>query len=205
MSTVAEQPERGNLTPGQWTIAALAEIHERVEQIGRDLGAVEIPTDRTDQETLRIFGAIDQAAKRLEAISKKAKERRDGMNEKVLDALERMGVKNAPLQGGPTVFQERTLWAGTADEIDDVDEAYRAACEGLVAAGLEEYVQTRFNVQSLSGYFRERERELEAEARERDGLPADAPVVIDLEELIPEELRGLVKVTESVKAKARKS
>lgn len=192
-------------TPAKATIATLAELRERTDEIGRDLGSIVLPTATTDAETLRLFAGLDQVAKRLEAISKRAKERRDLMNDDVLEALARMEVKNAPLAGGPTVFQERTLWAGTAMETDDTDAAYDAACDALEAAGLGEYVQRRFNVQSLSGYFRERERELEAEARERDGLAADAPVVVDPDELLPEELVGLVKVTESVKAKARNS
>lgn len=191
--------------PAPAAIARLKAIRATIEEAARELNELDIPTVAEPREVLQIFGGIDQVAKRFEALAKKSKERRDSLNERVLDTLAAMGVKNAPLQGGPTVFQERTLWAGTAMETDDTDAAYSAACDALEAAGLGEYVQRRFNVQSLSGYFRERERELEAEARERDGLAADAPVVVDPEELLPEELRGLVKVTESVKAKARNS
>lgn len=195
------------------TDAPTASNHEaalRVLEEGRTLAleiierlaALELPPDGTAAEELRLFAAVDGLAKRLDKTAKKAKDVRDGLNERALAALEEIGLKNAPLDGGPTVYRERQLWAGVPEpEQEGATRDYDAACDALEEAGLGEYVQRRFNVQSLSSYFRELERQEDERRRELE-LP---PVMDPEEEILPAELRGKVTLAEVVKAKARGS
>lgn len=210
-----QQDPTAGLTEEQIAEVRLGLLHKNLDDlelstnaVALDLASIEVPTGLSTKEQLRIFGKLHKATKRLEAVADKAKKKRDAMNDRTLEALEEIGLQNAPLADlGVTVFKERTLWAGTdkVDDDEDTDSAYERACQALKEAGLDEFVQTRFNVQSLSGYFREREKELEAAERERLGLGPDAPVVVDLEQVLPEPLRGAVKLTENVKAKAKQS
>lgn len=207
MEATDQQAQAPEAVPShEAAIAVLSSIANDVVEIERRLAQVVVPPVGRAGEELRLFAKLDRVGKRLEAAGKKAKGKAAELNDRVLAALEEVGLQNAPLAGGVTVYQERVLWAGNdADDEEDADAAYERACNALEEAGLGEYVQRRYNVQSLSGYFREEERRLEAEIRERDGLPPDQPVDVDPADLIPEPLQGVVKVSEVVKAKAKQS
>jgi hypothetical protein len=163
-------------------------------------------------ETLKLFAEVDGIVKAAEGMLKRAKALRELLDHRTIEALGKLGLKNAPLDGGPTVYSERKLWA-KLDVDEDADENERkarkaAAIAALKEAGLGEYVEEGFNSNSLSAVIRERETELEDKAREEAGLAPGAPVAIDPEEILSgdwEPLRGAIAVSEVVKAKARTS
>lgn len=182
-------------------LAALAELQPVAIAFIGDLAELEIPPAGQASEELQLFAAVDRLAKTLEKAGKRAKEIRDGLNDRALDALETLGLHNAPLSGGPTIYRERQLWANVPEpEEDGAERDYEGACDALEEAGLGEYVQRRFNVQSLSAYFRELEREEDARRKE-----LEEPPVMDPDELLPEALKGRISLAEVVKAKARQS
>lgn len=171
------------------TAALAIEAREVLDRVKPETGA-------PPQDTIRLFAEVDRATKVLDDALGRAKRTRDSMNERVLEALDQLGLKNAPLDGGPTVYQERVLWANAEKDPATDKGDYASACAALEEAGLGEYVERTFNVQRLSAYFREEEKRLEAERG------PEAPP-LDPEELLPEPLRGKVRLTESRKAKAR--
>lgn len=200
---MTDPPAAGTATPDVARAAASTLL--------RDARSVQPPNAAAlkPAERLQAFALLDAAAKDADAASKLLKALREDMNESVVGALDALGLQRAPLAGGPTIYRSRELWAGL-DLPDDVDDDEKAAireraCQALKDEGLDDYVQEGFNSQSLSGYFRDRERELEDDARERDGLPDDAPVAVDPDDLLPEGLRGVIRLTERVQAKAKTS
>lgn len=207
---MAAEPETEQQTTPAEALLALGNARTNAARLkdGLDENLVPIPTGATPRDVLQAFASVDGAVKAADAAAKRLKDWRAGMEDRVLEALEQIGVQRAPLTGGPTIYRSRELWAGNAvDEDDEIstDDAYERTCAALEKAGLGQYVQTRYNVQSLSAYFREREKELEAEIRDRDGLGLDDPVAVDPEDLVPEPLRGVLKISEVVKPKARTS
>jgi len=108
-------------------------------------------------------------------------ERQKELEEPVMDFMAQMGLERVRING-MTVYIRRELWAGA------VDGDYEKACKALKEAGLGDYVQERFNTQSLSAYIREADKE-------EGGWEANVPPV----------LRDAIKVTEKFRLQARKS
>lgn len=90
------------------------------------------------------------------------------VEESLLEQFGEAGISSVRAEGG-TVSLSRQLWATCADG------DYSRACAALEAAGLSEFVQNRFNSNTLSAYFRE---------LDRDGRP------------IPKALEGAIDVAE---------
>lgn len=197
-------------TPVEAAVESLKAARKTLEtEVAQVLADLDLPTTDDPAEILKLFAGVDGLVKVAEKLTKRAKDERQGLNDRTLQALQKLGLRNAPVQGGPTIYQARELWAGVEASGDEVtDEDRNEAIEALKSAGLDEYVAEGFNVQQLSAFFRERERELEEQIREREGLPADEPVVVDLDELFAGELaplRGKIKLSEKVTAKAKTS
>lgn len=89
----------------------------------------------------------------LEAELSDVKKKMGELEPVLLTAIEEEKFPESSRVDGMTVFLRRQVWASAKDG------DYEAACEALRAAGLEEYVNTRFNVQSVSAYVRDLERE----------------------------------------------
>lgn len=64
--------------------------------------------------------------------------------------------------GGYTIYPRKQGWASAADKV--------AAYEALVAAGLDDFALKTFNVQSVSGLYREWERNGEKPPAELEGI-----------------------------------
>lgn len=138
-----------------------------------------------DIKAAQRFAELETRKKELEAELNEVKKELDeigGENGYLLDQMIQAGVEKLNVNGR-TLYIHRQLWAGA------VDGDYDAACDGLEEAGLGDYVQRRFNVHSLSAYFRERYNEDD---------------VIEPEEIIPEPLKGKVSLIEKVKIRSRK-
>lgn len=126
--------------------------------------------------------AMTLVKRELERSLKSIKRELEPLNQAVLDEFADRGVTSMrDAATGKTVSMSRKVWARRADGIDS-----GVACEGLEAAGLGDFVEQGFNTHSLSGYFRELVKERMAE-----GDPVD-----DLDELLPEPLRGLIALTD---------
>lgn len=110
----------------------------------------------------------------------------------VIDYFQKHGVDRQAIDG-TTVYLRRELWAGREEAIEN-----DAACAALVAAGLPDYVEPRFNTMKLSAYVRELDKQDE-HADARDRKPGDA-----FFESHPG-TRGVIKVSEVFKVGARNS
>lgn len=104
----------------------------------------------------------------LEAQAKELAREIQELEESLLEQFGEAGISSVRAEGG-TVSLSRQLWATCADG------DYSRACAALHAAGLDEFVQPRFNSNTLSAYFRE---------LDRDGRP------------IPKALEGAIDVAE---------
>lgn len=194
--------------PVEAAVGAYGEVGREADAIAKRLADLHPPTPEKPQDALQLFAHADRARKKLEAAAERAKQQASAHSARALAALQELGLQNAPLAGGPTVYQERTLWANPAKDPETEKGDYERACDALEAAGLDEYVLRTFNVQSLSAFFRERERQLEDEVRARENLAPDAPVAVDPDDLFSGELaplKGRIQISEAVKAKARQS
>jgi hypothetical protein len=104
----------------------------------------------------------------LEAEAKEVAAEIAEIEESLLEQFGEAGISSVRAEGG-TVSMSRQLWA-TCREGN-----YERACAALRAAGLDEFVQPRFNANSLSAYFRELDREGKP-------IPAEIDGAIDLAE-----------------------
>jgi len=71
----------------------------------------------------------------------------------VVEFFQRHGVDKETIDG-VTVYLRRELWAGREENVD-----MPTACAALQEAGLPDYVEPRFNTNSLSAYARELDRQ----------------------------------------------
>lgn len=95
---------------------------------------------------------------------------------------------------GTLVSTARRIWARVAREGDEATDAERErAADALIAADLGDYVQRGFNVNSLSAYFRELAQAHDEAQRE---LPEDQRTPLDVDQLLPEQLRGAIELTD---------
>jgi hypothetical protein len=108
-------------------------------------------------EKLQLFVQLEKRRKELEAEVKEIGKEIEALgvdNEHpggLMDEMLEAGLTTAKVDG-VTVYFDRKLWAGAADG------DYDRACDALVAAGMSDYVQRRFNVNSMSAYVREMDK-----------------------------------------------
>lgn len=125
----------------------------------------------------------------LDVSLKAVKDALSPRHEELLDAFAQEGVSSKRhAETGKLVYINRRVWARPA-EGEDKD----STADALVAAGLGEYVERGWNTTSLSAYFNE-----QVKAREADHQP-----VTDLDEMLPQELRGVIALTEDHKIGVR--
>jgi hypothetical protein len=108
----------------------------------------------------------------------------------------RSGDKHAPT--GASLSLTRKVWAKLDVDVENLDKHHadqvRADCKAQVAealrdVGLGDMVRPDFNLQTLSAYFREQVKQHDAEQRD---LPEHERKPLDLDTLIPDDLRGLL-------------
>lgn len=130
-------------------------------------------------DNLKEFISLRGAKSELEAELKLIKKKISALESKLLDDFDNDGVHSMKIENtagrNVTVYINRQLWASPED-------GYEKACSALRAAGLDEYVHERFNVNSLSSYVRELDEE-------------EAP--------LPEEFEGAISVTEKYSLRTR--
>lgn len=101
------------------------------------------------------FSELELRRRELEAELKVVEQEQDTLQPTILEQFVNSGVSKVTLNG-LTLYIHSQLWAGVDRQDGETDEsAYARACEKLKEMGLDDYVQTRFNSQSLSAYFRE--------------------------------------------------
>lgn len=132
--------------------------------------------------------------RRLDAYKKKLNERLAELEQQVLDELAERGERGFKHDGtGKTVSITQQVWARIAKTGDDTTpEDRERAADALVAAGLGDYVQRGFNVQSLSAYFRE---QVNAWLDEQAQLPAHERQPLNIDRFLPEPLKGAIDLT----------
>lgn len=107
------------------------------------------------------------------------------LQDSLIEAIEEDRYPNGGKVGGRTLYIKRTLWAGVVKGHEKPE-----VCDALRAADLGDYVTETFNTHSLSAYVRDVARE--KKTSEIDLSPEE------IMQHLPEELHGLVKVTEKV-------
>jgi len=109
--------------------------------------------------------------RRIEAELKAAKKAVAKLEEPVREVFARLGVDSLRI-AGYSLAPSSTWWAGA------FDKDYATACAALREAGLDEFVQERFNTNTVSAWVRELDRTV-------DGQP-----------ILPKALLGKLKVSE---------
>lgn len=130
-----------------------------------------------DSRSLQTYSRLWKEQQAAKAKLDKIKAQLAEVEPRVLDFFQKSGVPRMTVRG-VTIYTKRDLWAGREEGITN-----EVACEALAKAGLGDFAAMRFNTQTLSAYVRECEKN---------------------EEPLPEEFKGVIKVSETFKIQARK-
>lgn len=137
--------------------------------------------------TLDQFVALTERKRDLERQLRFIRDELAPLEAQLLDEFSAEGVRGKRHDAsGKLVSITRQIWARAHDGEKDM------AADALEAAGLGDYVQRGFNTNSLSAYFRELAKQ-----------HAEAGNPVDLEQLLPEALRGAIDLTEDHKLSVR--
>jgi hypothetical protein len=101
------------------------------------------------------------------------------VQEQVIDAFVEAGVQSLKTKSGQTVFLHTQVWAN-AREGD-----YDRACDALVVAGYEDFVERRFNTNKVSALVRELRQE-----RGEEGVPLPVRDALQIREVVSARVRG---------------
>ncbi len=138
------------------------------------------------------FVAIDDQIKDLETQVKRLKDDKAELEAEIMAAFAEEGTKSIKLTDGRSVGLHRQIWASAVDQ--------DKLCHALAECGAGELVKTAVNTQSLSSWVREHERDNEAKGATAPVLEADVAGQFEL----PEEVVGLIKITEKFSIRARR-
>lgn len=140
-------------------------------------------TDETERNPVQEFVALEKRRRKLEAELGRIKTDLATTEPMALEWMSSNGIDSCVVED-MTAYVKRELWAKRPDDVSAEE-----LCEGLTAAGLEEFVHPATNMQTLSGYVRELDKD------------KDDP----MEELqLPPELDGLLEVSERFRLRTRK-
>lgn len=131
-----------------------------------------------DVAKIREYNALRQRAKTLVDEAKALMEQADEMEQALLEDLAEAGVPRITVDGR-TTYIHRELWAKRPEGITT-----EQVCDGLRAAGFDQFVNLTYNSQTVSAWLRELEK-------------ADAP--------IPPELDGILTTTEKFSLRSTKA
>lgn len=104
-------------------------------------------------EMAKQFVALAKEKRDLEARLDHVKKGMKDLQPLLLAAIEEGRFPESSRVDGTTVFLRKQTWASAKDG------NYEAACAALIECGLEGYVNTRFNTNSVSAYVRDLEKE----------------------------------------------
>lgn len=143
-----------------------------------------------DTKKIKEFVKLNQRKKDLESEAKSVGAEMRKLETELLEQFAEDGVSNINLDG-VTVYTHSQLWAGAKDG------DYERACEALREEGLGDYVQERFNANSISAWVREYVRELQEEKPDLDTEDAST--------WLPGRLKDTISVAEKFGLRMRKS
>lgn len=150
------------------------ELRERAEHVDTVLGQVV---------------ELTELKRTLDSALKATKDKLDPRHEQLLEEFAGEGVSSKRhAETGKLVYVNRRVWARPAD-----GHTKDTTADLLEAAGLGDYVERGWNTTSLSAYFNE-----QVKTREADGQP-----VTNLDQLLPDQLRGAIALTEDHKIGVR--
>ena len=129
-----------------------------------------------NMEQVRRLAELEDEKSDLERRLKRVKSEIADVEPVVRDEMAQEGVQSINV-GDRTVYLHRQLWARPRDG------DYASAVEALREVGLDEYVEEKFNVHSLSAVVREWDRN---------------------DEEVPEELAKSLEITEDIKVRSQR-
>lgn len=162
-------------------------------EMAGEIAAMEAPPKQMSPKDLlaKLVEKYDQKAKAQSVLDDLTAEV-DLLKEQVKYLFVEMGVNQ--MKVGKTVYLNRQIWAGTAENATNVEVVH-----ALERLNLDSYVT--YNHQSLSGYVREIAKQ------HKEWYDRDGHLLVDTDKIIaelPEPLNKLVKVTEKVDIKIKK-
>jgi hypothetical protein len=115
---------------------------------------LDAPIDR--DRDVREFAQLTLKKRELEGSVKQDDPRRKQLEQRILDDLAERGLKGVDLAGIGKVSIKKQLWAKVKRDGDTPTEAEKeAAAQALKDAGLDDYVNETFNLQTVSSLYRE--------------------------------------------------
>ena len=129
-------------------------------------------------ENLRRYVHLKDQISKVDTDLSELKKQAGELEQELLDELSDDGINKITVDGR-TVYMRRELWARKEQGV----EGYEVA-QAVMKAGLDEYVQPKVNMQSLSAFVRDLDR---------------------AEEPLPYELEGVVRVDEVFRLGVRSS
>lgn len=134
-----------------------------------------------DANRLHLYAELDQKRLRLRKEQEDIEAALKPLEEAILEEITQEGVTSfrvtTPDFGLVNVYLERRVWAKC------VDGDWARATQALKSAGLTEYIEVKYNTQSLSAYLRE---------LDRAGEP------------LPEQLMGAIDAEQRLSVRTRK-
>lgn len=123
---------------------------------------------------------LNRLIKEKEREVKDLRKKREDQEELILELLSQLGLDSVKSLGA-TIYIHRQLWAN-ARQYEDGNRDYESACQGLIAVGHPEMVETKFNVMRVSSLVREYDKE--------DAIPDELRVTMEIAEKISARVRG---------------
>jgi hypothetical protein len=138
---------------------------------------------------LKQFTKLDVEKRKIKLRLKAIEAEMDALQDPIKEMFEQMEMTNTKI-GDVTVYLKRDIWVGRANE----DVTGEQLASALRAGGLEDYVRSEnMNIQSISAWLREQLRD--------SGIAEPG----DLRELMPVDLRPLIKISDNFSVSTRKS
>jgi hypothetical protein len=123
------------------------------------------------------FKKLAERKRELEASLREVKNQMAAEQEPLLDELAESGLRSAKLEDGSTIYIHRSVFVGAKDT------DYDRACDAFVNAGMGEFVQRRFNVNTVSAWYREA-------TADGESIPSALEDVLDVNERVSLRVRS---------------
>ena len=123
------------------------------------------------------FKKLAERKRELEASLREVKNQMAAEQEPLLDELAESGLRSAKLEDGSTIYIHRSVFVGAKDT------DYDRACDAFADAGMGEFVQRRFNVNTVSAGYREA-------TADGESIPSTLEDVLDVNERVSLRVRS---------------
>ena len=123
------------------------------------------------------FKKLAERKRELEASLREVKHQMAAEQEPLLDELAESGLRAAKLEDGSTIYIHRSVFVGAKDT------DYDRACDAFADAGMGEFVQRRFNVNTVSAWYREA-------TADGESIPSALEDVLDVNERVSLRVRS---------------